>query len=92
MGPIEVLASRAMHIACIRIIYSPVSVHDSEFNSEYDKTWAGAFTKRILRVVGNSSAVGARIVTDAAVNRGGRCMGSSSHFGRLYRKYFPTLL
>lgn len=47
---------------------SPGSIHDSDFNREFDTTFQGALTKKIMRRMGNTSAVGARVVTDAAVN------------------------
>ncbi|KAI1396783.1 hypothetical protein F4819DRAFT_491163 [Hypoxylon fuscum] len=50
---------------------SPGSVYDSQFSreiqSDTDKTPAGQIIKMILRRVGNSSAVGARMITDAAI-------------------------
>lgn len=49
---------------------SPGAVHDSQFNRELDGTFAGAVIGAGLRRIGNSSAVGARMVTDAAVNHG----------------------
>jgi NAD(P)-dependent dehydrogenase (short-subunit alcohol dehydrogenase family) len=49
---------------------SPGAIHDSEFNRDLDGTVAGAVIGAGLRWIGNSSAVGARMVTDAAVNHG----------------------
>jgi NAD(P)-dependent dehydrogenase (short-subunit alcohol dehydrogenase family) len=46
---------------------SPGSVHDSQFIRDIDKTAVGPILRFILRRVGNSSAVGARMITDAAV-------------------------
>lgn len=47
---------------------SPGSIHDSQFNRDIDKTPAGPIVRWILRRIGNSSAVGARMITDAAVH------------------------
>ncbi|KAK4107071.1 NAD(P)-binding protein [Canariomyces notabilis] len=49
---------------------SPGAIHDSEFNRDLNGTVSGAVIGAGLRWVGNSSAVGARMVTDAAVNHG----------------------
>ena len=49
---------------------SPGSVHDSEFNRDLDKTTAGAVIKTVMRRIANTAAVGARMMTDAAVNHG----------------------
>lgn len=62
---------------------SPGSIHDSQFNRDRDKTPAGAFAKKILRWVGNSSAVGARMITDAAVRHGAETHGLLLSFQKL---------
>jgi len=62
---------------------SPSSVHDSEYNREHDKTFSGAIAKKIMRRVGNRAAVGARMVTDAAVNHGDEAHGQFYSFQKL---------
>ena len=62
---------------------SPGSVHDSEFNREIDKTAAGAVIKAVLRRVANTAAVGARMVTDAAVNHGEEVHGQFLSFQKV---------
>lgn len=49
---------------------SPGAVHDSEFNRELDKTLVGKVVKVILKCMANSSAVAARMMTDAMVHHG----------------------
>ncbi|AEO70941.1 f3d6515c-665a-4909-ba2f-dfb0f1fbd9cb [Thermothielavioides terrestris] len=49
---------------------SPGAIHDSEFMRDLDGTFAGAIMRAGLRRIGNSSAIGARMVTDAVVNHG----------------------
>ncbi|TVY59575.1 Short chain dehydrogenase sol3 [Lachnellula suecica] len=49
---------------------SPATVHDSDFNREHDKTWGGAIAKMLKKLCANTASVGARIITDAAVNHG----------------------
>ncbi len=62
---------------------SPGSIYDSQFNRDINKTPAGAFMKKILRRVGNSSAVGARMITDAAVRHGEETHGQLLSFQKL---------
>ena len=62
---------------------SPGSVHDSEFNREHDKTFAGGIAKRIMKRIGNTSAVGARMITDAAVKHGEETHGKFLSFQKL---------
>ncbi|RYP48692.1 hypothetical protein DL768_005472 [Monosporascus sp. mg162] len=49
---------------------TPGMVHNSEFNREIDRTFGGKIAKVFMRRIGYTSAVGARHVTDAAVNHG----------------------
>lgn len=49
---------------------SPGVIHDSQFNRETDQLLSGKVAKAILRRVGNTSAVGARMMTDAVVRHG----------------------
>lgn len=47
---------------------TPGMIHDSEFNREIDNTVLGKIAKFFMRRIGYSSAIGARMVVDAAVN------------------------
>ncbi len=62
---------------------SPGSVHDSEFNRELDKTAAGAVAKLVMRRLANTAAVGARMMTDAAINHGEEVHGQFLSFQKL---------
>lgn len=62
---------------------SPGSIHDSQFNRDIDKTPAGPIVRMILRRVGNSSSVGARMITDAAVHHGEETHGQFLSFQKL---------
>ncbi|OTA98012.1 hypothetical protein M426DRAFT_326314 [Hypoxylon sp. CI-4A] len=58
---------------------SPGSVYDTEFNREYT-TFAGTVSSWILPYFGNTSVVGARMITDAAVNHGEEIHGKFLSF------------
>ncbi|KAI3332045.1 NAD(P)-binding protein [Xylariaceae sp. AK1471] len=62
---------------------SPGSIHDSQFIRDIDKTPAGPIVRFILRRVGNSSAVGARMITDAAVRHGEETHGQFLSFQKV---------
>ncbi|KAH8166629.1 hypothetical protein CIB48_g1610 [Xylaria polymorpha] len=62
---------------------SPGSCHSTEFNREYEHTFSGALTKRIQRRVANKPEVGARVITDAVVNRGEETHGQFLSFQKL---------
>lgn len=62
---------------------SPGSIHDSEFNREHDKTFSGAIAKVAMRRMANTAAVGARMVTDAAVNHGEETHGEFLSFQKI---------
>ncbi|KAG8163115.1 hypothetical protein KVR01_007593 [Diaporthe batatas] len=62
---------------------SPSAIHDSEFNRDFDKTAGGAVFKMILRLLANSSAVGARMITDAIVKHGEETHGRFLSFQKL---------
>lgn len=62
---------------------SPGAIHDSQFNRDIDKTPAGPVVKMILRRVGNSSAVGARMITDAVAHHGEDTHGQFLSFQKL---------
>ncbi|CAI7649389.1 unnamed protein product [Penicillium glandicola] len=62
---------------------SPGSVHDSDFNREHDKTFSGAIAKVAMRRMANTATVGARMVTDAAVNHGEETHGEFLSFQKL---------
>ena len=77
------LAQRVSASVAVINAASPGSVHDSEFNRELDKTAAGAVAKLVMRRVANTAAVGARMMTDAAVNRGEEVHGQFLSFQKL---------
>lgn len=62
---------------------SPGSIHDSEFNREHVKTFYGAIAKTAMRRMANTSAVGARMITDAALNHGQETHGGFLSFQKL---------
>ncbi|OQE37254.1 hypothetical protein PENCOP_c010G00889 [Penicillium coprophilum] len=62
---------------------SPGSVHDSEFNREHDQTFSGAIAKIVMRRLANTAAVGARMITDAAVNHGQETHGEFLSFQKI---------
>lgn len=62
---------------------SPGAIHDSQFNRGIDDLPSGKVVKSILRRVGNSSAVGARIVIDAAVRHGDEVHGQFLSFQKV---------
>ncbi|KAJ5154225.1 Short-chain dehydrogenase/reductase SDR [Penicillium coprophilum] len=62
---------------------SPGSVHDSDFNREHDKTFSGAIAKVVMRRLANTAAVGARMITDAAVNHGQETHGEFLSFQKI---------
>ncbi|CAG8090897.1 unnamed protein product [Penicillium nalgiovense] len=62
---------------------SPGSVHDSEFNREHDKTFSGAIAKVVMRRLANTAAVGARMITDAAVKHGEDTHGEFLSFQKI---------
>ncbi|KAK8054930.1 NAD(P)-binding protein [Apiospora rasikravindrae] len=64
---------------------SPGSVHDSRFAREMDGTKAGAVAKVCLRRFGNTAAVGARMMTDAAVRHGEETHGRFLSFQKVVR-------
>ncbi|KAK7941494.1 Short-chain dehydrogenase TIC 32- chloroplastic [Apiospora aurea] len=64
---------------------SPGSVHDSRFAREFEGSKAGAVTKICLRRFGNTAAVGARMMTDAAVRHGEETHGKFLSFQKVIR-------
>lgn len=54
---------------------SPGMCHDSELNRELDQTLQGKIAKVVMRRIGYTSAVGARMITDAAVKHGDESHG-----------------
>ncbi|KAJ5816163.1 Short-chain dehydrogenase/reductase SDR [Penicillium robsamsonii] len=62
---------------------SPGSVYDSEFNREHDKTFSGAIAKVVMRRLANTAAVGARMITDAAVKHGQETHGEFLSFQKI---------
>ncbi|PHH84790.1 hypothetical protein CDD83_1396 [Cordyceps sp. RAO-2017] len=62
---------------------SPAAVYDSEFGRDFDKTFIGAAYKMLLRCLANSSAVGARMMTDAIVNHGEETHGKFLSFQKV---------
>lgn len=64
---------------------SPGSVWDSRFARDRDGTKAGAVAKAVLRGFGHTSAVGARMMTDAAVRHGAETHGQFLSFQKVVR-------
>lgn len=62
---------------------SPASIHDSEFTRDYAKIPGFAIAKFFIKFVAYSSAVGARLVVDAAVKHGEETHGQFLSFGKL---------
>ncbi|KAK6074295.1 short-chain dehydrogenase [Seiridium cupressi] len=62
---------------------SPAICWDTEFNRDHAGTVAGFIVRNVQRLIGNSSAVGARMVTDAAVKHGEETHGEFLSFQRL---------
>lgn len=77
------LAKRTPTSVAIINSASPGSIHDSQYNREIDQTFAGKIIKMILKIVANSSAVGARMITDAAVNHGDASHGQFTSFQKI---------
>lgn len=61
-------------LAVINMV-TPGMVHDSEMSRETKDGWLGWTVEHIRRRVGSTSAVGARLVVDAAVNHGSETHG-----------------
>ncbi|ETS82996.1 hypothetical protein PFICI_04872 [Pestalotiopsis fici W106-1] len=64
---VHTLAQKVPSSVAVVNAASPGAIYDSQFNREFDRLPSGKVVRAILRRVGNSSAVGARMVTDAAV-------------------------
>lgn len=62
---------------------SPGSVYDSDFNRDQDGTVTGAIAKSVMKRVANSAAVGARMITDAAVQHGEETHGEFLSFQKV---------
>ncbi|KUI58319.1 WW domain-containing oxidoreductase [Cytospora mali] len=62
---------------------SPGVCHDSEFNREVEKTFLGAILRRFQKGLGNTCAVGARMMTDALVNHGEETHGQFLSFQKV---------
>lgn len=80
---VSALAKKVSSSVAIVNAASPGAIHDSQFNRDIDKTPAGPVMRMILRRVGNSSAVGARMITDAAVRHGEETHGQFLSFQKL---------
>ncbi|TVY16168.1 Short chain dehydrogenase sol3 [Lachnellula arida] len=77
------LAKRVPASVAVINAASPSAVHDSEFNREHDKTFSGAIAKRVMRRIAVTGAVGARVITDAAVNHGDETHGQFFSFQKM---------
>ncbi|RYP60255.1 hypothetical protein DL769_008189 [Monosporascus sp. CRB-8-3] len=64
------LASRVPPSVAVINCATPGMIHDSDFNREVDRTFGGKIAKVFMRRIGYTSAIGARCITDAAVNHG----------------------
>ncbi|KAK8139985.1 hypothetical protein PG984_000051 [Apiospora sp. TS-2023a] len=62
---------------------SPGSVWDSRFGRDRDGTKAGVVSKAVLRGFGHTSAVGARMMVDAAVRHGAETHGQFLSFQKV---------
>ncbi|KAM4066422.1 short chain dehydrogenase [Hirsutella rhossiliensis] len=62
---------------------SPGACHDTEFNRDFDKTFLGAIYKTFLKRAANSSAIGARMMTDAIVHHGEETHGQFLSFQKI---------
>ncbi|RFN44759.1 short-chain dehydrogenase/reductase sdr [Fusarium flagelliforme] len=62
---------------------SPGAIHDSQFNREIDQTFAGAIFKRFQKYVANTSAVGAHMMTYAALKHGEETHGQFLSFQKM---------
>ncbi|KAI1324279.1 NAD(P)-binding protein [Xylariaceae sp. FL0255] len=62
---------------------SPGAIHDSEFNRDMPQNFGYSIFKHIQKIVANSSEVGARVVTDAAVRHGEEIHGHFLSFQRV---------
>lgn len=71
---------------------SPGSVYDSEFNRDRDGTVSGAVAKTVMKRMANSAAVGARMITDAAVRHGEETHGEFLSFQKVVPYVFPSFL
>ncbi|KAL1858184.1 hypothetical protein Daus18300_010066 [Diaporthe australafricana] len=80
---VNALAKQVPPSAAVINAVSPGAIHDSQFDRDIDKTPAGSVVKMILRRVGNSAAVGARMITDAAVRHGEETHGQFLSFQEL---------
>lgn len=80
---VHTLAKQVSPSVAIINAASPGAIHDSQFNRDIDDTPAGKVIKAILRRVGCSSAVGARMITDAAVLHGEETHGQFLSFQKL---------
>lgn len=80
---VRALATKVPPSVAVIDAASPGAVHDTQFNRDIDKTVAGSVIKMVLRRVGNSSAVGARMMTDAAVAHGEEVHGQFLSFQKI---------
>ncbi|KAI1328426.1 NAD(P)-binding protein [Xylariaceae sp. FL0255] len=62
---------------------SPGAIHDSQFNRDFEGTPGWGLVKRIQRLVAYPSAIGARMITDAAVRHGNETHGQFLSFQKL---------
>ncbi|KAI1292374.1 hypothetical protein F5Y03DRAFT_402980 [Xylaria venustula] len=72
---ITALAARVPSSVAVIDGVSPGAVHDTQFNRDFEGTLGLGLVKAIQRWVAFSSAVGARLVTDAAVRHGDEAHG-----------------
>lgn len=80
---VRALANKVPPSVAVIDAASPGAIHDSQFNRDIDKTPAGPFVRMILSRVGNSSDIGARMVTDAAVSHGEEVHGQFLSFQKI---------
>ncbi|KAK4185135.1 short chain dehydrogenase sol3 [Podospora australis] len=80
---LQELAKRVPTSVAVINAASPGAIHDSDFNRELDETPAGAVIKKVLRRIANTSAVGARMMIDAAVKHGAETHGQFLSFQKM---------
>lgn len=62
---------------------SPGVCHDADFNREHENTFLGAIPRKLQKVLGNTCAVGSRMVTDALLNHAEETHGQFLSFQKI---------
>lgn len=77
------LAKRVPSSVALINACSPATVHDTEFQRELDGTVSGTIIKAVQRRFANTSPVGSRMITDAAVRQGNETHGQFLSFQKM---------